>query len=251
MVRVTPYGGTTCRRTLRPVARRGEDTKQRLLDAAERLFAERGVDGVSLREVNAAAGERNNAALYYHFHDRDGLVRAIVERHYPRFLDRQRALFDAAQRDDRLSDFRTLVEILVRPSADDLKAGASERAWLRISGELLTRPQTAAEEITASADPAAYEAGRRIVEHLMQDCELPGDFAVQRVRTVFDSVAFMIASRARFEDASDRRRGAPPIDLFVEDLVDITCAALEAPIGERAASILDEPGSGSSKGLRK
>src|SRR5215470_8750592 len=80
MVRVPPYGGTTCRRTLRRVARRGEDTKQRLLDAAERLFAERGVDGVSLREVNAAAGERNNAALYYHFHDRDGLVRAIVER---------------------------------------------------------------------------------------------------------------------------------------------------------------------------
>jgi AcrR family transcriptional regulator len=233
------------------VARRGEDTKKRLLDAAERLFAERGVDGVSLREVNAAAGERNNAALYYHFRDRDGLVRAIVERHYPRFLERQRALFDAAQRDDRLCDFRTLVGILVRPSAEDLKAGVSERAWLRISGELLTRPQTAAEQISASADPAAYEAGRRIVEHLMHDRQLPGDFAVQRVRTVFDSVAFMIASRARFEDASDRKRGVPPMDLFIEDLVDITCAALEAPMSDEAAKVARKPASGSSKSLRQ
>jgi AcrR family transcriptional regulator len=215
------------------------------------LFAERGIDGVSLREINAAAGERNNAALYYHFRDRDGLVGAIVERHYPRFLEKQRALFDAAKRDDRLSDLRVLVEILVRPSAEDLKAGVSERAWLRISGELLTRPQTAAEEISAGADPAAYEAGRRIVEHLMLDRQLPGEFAVQRVRTVFDSVAFMIASRARFEDASDRKRVAPPIDLFIEDLIDITCAALEAPMSDRATRVAGKAPPGSSKGLRK
>jgi len=232
------------------VVRRGEETKKRLLDAAERLFAKRGIDGVSLREVNAAASERNNAALYYHFRDRDGLVRAIVERHYPRFLDRQRALFEAAKRDDRLSDFRTLVEILVRPSAEDLKAGVSERAWIRISGELLTRPQTAAEEITAGTDAAAYEAGARIVQHLTQDCQLPADFAVQRVRTVFDSVAFTIASRARFEDASDRRRAAPPIDLFIEDLLDTTCAALEAPMSDQVARLVQQPPSRSSKGLR-
>jgi AcrR family transcriptional regulator len=233
------------------VARRGEDTKKRLLDAAERLFAARGIDSVSLRQVNAAAGERNNAALYYHFHDRDGLVRAIVERHYPRQVSRQRARFDAAARDDRLSDFRTLVEILVRPAADDLKAGVSERAWLRISGELLTRPQTAAEDITASVDSAAYEAGTRVVHHLVEDSRLPRDFVVQRVRTVFDGVAFMIASRARFEDASERRRDAPPIELFIEDLVDITCAALEAPMSDQAANFVEHPASGSSKSLRK
>jgi len=233
------------------VTRRGEDTKNRLLDAAERLFAERGIDGVSLREINAAAGERNNAALYYHFRDRGGLVRAIIQRNRPRFLSRQRALFDAAERDGRLSDLRTLVGILVRPSAEDLKVGVSERAWLRISAELVTRPQTAAEEITAAADPTAYEAGRRIVEHLMRDCRLPGEFAVQRVRTVFASVAFMIASRAQFEDATNRRRAAPAIDLFIEDLVDITCAALEAPMSAESARLLERPASSSRKGLRK
>ncbi|MEV1201628.1 helix-turn-helix domain-containing protein, partial [Microbispora rosea] len=41
-----------------------ETTVRRLVDAAERLFAERGIDAVSLREINAAAGQRNSTALH-------------------------------------------------------------------------------------------------------------------------------------------------------------------------------------------
>jgi AcrR family transcriptional regulator len=228
------------------VTTRGEETKKRLLDAAERLFAERGIDGVSLREVNTVAGERNNAALYYHFHDRDGLVRAVVERHHPRMTRRQQELIDAAERDGRLTDFRSMVEILVRPAAEDLKAGPSERAWLRISCELLTRPQTPSEQISTGVSAAAYAAGVRIVEHLTQDSRLPRDFAVQRVQTVTDGVAFMIASRARYEDAPRRRRTAPPVDLFVEDLLTITCAALEAPMSPQVADLTGQRASSRS-----
>ncbi|MDO3014677.1 helix-turn-helix domain containing protein [Mycobacteroides abscessus subsp. abscessus] len=50
-----------------------------ILMAAERMFAERGA-GVALRDIAAAAGQRNNSAVHYHFGDRDGLVRAIVNR---------------------------------------------------------------------------------------------------------------------------------------------------------------------------
>ena len=42
-------------------------TAERLLLAAERLFAARGVDGVSLRQVNVEAGQRNLSAAHYHF----------------------------------------------------------------------------------------------------------------------------------------------------------------------------------------
>lgn len=58
----------------------GKSGRDQLLDAAERLFAEHGINGVSLRQVGAAAGARNNSAAQYHFGDRDGLVRAIFER---------------------------------------------------------------------------------------------------------------------------------------------------------------------------
>ena len=55
-------------------------TAERILDEAERLFAQRGVAGVSLREIALAASQRNNGAVQYHFGDKDGLVRAVFAR---------------------------------------------------------------------------------------------------------------------------------------------------------------------------
>ncbi len=55
-------------------------TPTQLLDAAERLFAERGIDSVSIREIVRASGQANLSAAHYHFGSRDALVAALVER---------------------------------------------------------------------------------------------------------------------------------------------------------------------------
>jgi len=55
------------------------DTKTRILDTAERLFAEHGVAGTSLRSVTTAANV-NLAAVHYHFGSREALVHAVFER---------------------------------------------------------------------------------------------------------------------------------------------------------------------------
>jgi AcrR family transcriptional regulator len=55
------------------------ETKQRILDAAERLFAEKGFDATSLRSVTAAAGA-NLAAVNYHFGSKAALLPAVVAR---------------------------------------------------------------------------------------------------------------------------------------------------------------------------
>ena len=59
---------------------RGDVARGALLDAAERLFAERGIEAVSLRDVCTAAGQRNHSAAQYHFGDRRGVVAAVFER---------------------------------------------------------------------------------------------------------------------------------------------------------------------------
>ncbi|MEU4654894.1 TetR family transcriptional regulator [Streptomyces sp. NPDC023723] len=58
---------------------RGEETRQRILVAAERLFAEHGISAVPLRDIGVAAGQRNHAAVQYHFGDREEVVKAIME----------------------------------------------------------------------------------------------------------------------------------------------------------------------------
>ena len=43
------------------------DTRDQIIRAAEELFAARGIDSVSLREINRAAGQSNTGAVQYHF----------------------------------------------------------------------------------------------------------------------------------------------------------------------------------------
>lgn len=85
------------------------------MDTAERLFAERGVDAVSLRTINAEAGY-SVAALHYHFGTRDGLIRALLARAQPPMFDR-RAQMVAELRTLTDPPLERIVEALVLPLA--------------------------------------------------------------------------------------------------------------------------------------
>src|SRR6202048_481611 len=55
-----------------------EDTKSQIKAAAQLLFARHGVDAVTIQQIVAAAGQRNNAALHYHFGTKEELIRQLV-----------------------------------------------------------------------------------------------------------------------------------------------------------------------------
>ena len=74
------------------MSRSPEATRARLITAAEQLFAARGIDAVSLREINRAAGARNAIAVQYHFDDRAGVLRAILGKHRPDVEARRHAM---------------------------------------------------------------------------------------------------------------------------------------------------------------
>lgn len=58
---------------------RGQVTRLRMILAAEELFARDGISGVPLRDIGKAAGQRNHAAVQYHFGDREEVIKAIME----------------------------------------------------------------------------------------------------------------------------------------------------------------------------
>src|SRR5437870_10324250 len=95
------------------------DTKERLISAAEELFAAQGIETVSLREIVRASGARNTTALQYHFGDRAGLVRAVLEKHHLDVDTRRHAMLDAYESDGE-PDLRALAAALVHPLAAKL-----------------------------------------------------------------------------------------------------------------------------------
>ena len=65
---------------------------QELIRAAERLFGERGVEGVTIRELLEAAGQANKSAVHHYFGSKEELWIATLEYLFERYLETGRGL---------------------------------------------------------------------------------------------------------------------------------------------------------------
>jgi AcrR family transcriptional regulator len=101
--------------------RRVEHTRNLLLDAAEELFARRGLGGAALEDIADAAGY-TRGAIYAHFGSKEELFLAVIERQRQRFLD---GFADVISSFERLSDLN-LDELSLRWR--DLMSGDAEQA---------------------------------------------------------------------------------------------------------------------------
>ena len=98
----------------------GRDTREHLLLTAERLFAQRGIDAVSVREILTEAGQRNKNAAQYYFGGREGLITALVTARSDALNQRREVLLDALESSERRNDLRALCSVLVTPLAETL-----------------------------------------------------------------------------------------------------------------------------------
>ena len=106
--------------------------REKLLDCAERLFAEHGLAGVSLRAINADAG-LSPAALHYHFGTQNVLVEALLERQMPALMERRRRLLDALDDRSEPTTTREILSALIRPQVELLaEGGESALRYLRL-----------------------------------------------------------------------------------------------------------------------
>lgn len=220
---------TTGRPGPQATSRRGLRTRARILDAAEHLWGDRGVEAVSLREIRIAAGQRNSSALQFHFTDRDGLLLALAQRHLPRLAAIREELHATLLASGRVDDIAGLVEVLVRPTAEYLRRGPSERAWVKISAERFARPETRLSDVADHAEPVAIDVGTRLLDRLARG--LDRDLALERLLSVLVATQHLCADRARLEDtppaAVDRR--PLPFDRWLANLLDMALGALTSP----------------------
>ena len=116
------------------------DTRDRLLSSAEELFAEKGIDGTSVREVNALAGQRNTSAIRYHFDGMSGLLEALIALRMGA-LDDARAealqglLEGSARPEVRIEE---CVAVLVLPLAERVHADPGWARWVRVLAQLIS-----------------------------------------------------------------------------------------------------------------
>lgn len=214
-----------------PVPPDASDTRQKLLDAAARAFAEDGVFNASLIEITRQAGQRNRGALHYHFGSRDGVLCAVIDCHAAFLAQREGELLAIAARapDD---DVAVVIEAIVRPAAELAESGWRGRCCLLIIAEL------------AGEDPAQYSdelqavlarTGGNEVYALLATrmAAVSQDVRIERFALITTFILRAVADRARLLGRRGRK-GRPQLEYeaFVQNLVAMAAAAMSAP-GER------------------
>jgi AcrR family transcriptional regulator len=129
---------------------RGEATRTALIEAAESLFAQAGVEGVSTRQIGAAIGSSNTNVVAYHFGSKDALIREVYRHRLPAIDRRRGALLAEAERAGRSGGVRELVRLFYLPlfeQTDDNGRHSYARflSGLERSGMIATRMEVNAE----------------------------------------------------------------------------------------------------------
>ncbi len=198
--RVTPIEPARAAAARRRPGPSPDATRLAVLAAAERLFAERGIHGVSLREIAEAAGQRNNAAVHYHFGGRDELVQALFERRAVH-LDRRRAgILADLDAEGRGDDVEGLVRALVIPLTESMDSPQGG-SWVRLVAELHADPRfspfaTQADDAQPyRADPAITEASVEVVVRIQEALDLDHDQTIARFFLLTTMIVHAVADR--------------------------------------------------------
>jgi AcrR family transcriptional regulator len=203
-------------------------TKEQIVRAAERLFAEHGIDGVSMRHIGAASGNRNNSAVQYHFGSKDQLIDAIFEYRLPP-LHKRRMLLIAELGPN---DLRLWVECQLRAVLEQSELDGS---------------------FYMSFVAMLYQHGRRDVFE-----RLPAEFRVAtaafhdrlrsflisigeplRTHRIAQAMALIVQAAAHRERARAGAHLVLPFAVELGDLLDGVVGFLEAPTSPAALAALE------------
>lgn len=108
--------------------RSGQITRKKILDAAETVFAEKGIHGASLREIMIAAGV-NIAAVNYYFGNKTDLLRAVVHQRLGQINDARLEMLAAAKRTGRPISVDAWLDALMVPLMQ--AEGSNDPGWRR------------------------------------------------------------------------------------------------------------------------
>lgn len=123
-----------------------KDARDRLLDAAEKLFSERGFAGTSVRDLTTAAG-CNIAAVNYHFGGKDKLYIEMFRRHMEGVFADHRANIEKVMTSDNPT-LEKLLGTLIRAALEDLTEADGKIPMLKLTVQESLNPQLE-EEIVA------------------------------------------------------------------------------------------------------
>lgn len=171
---------------------------------ALRLFAERGIDGVTLRQIAEALGSRNHSALTYHFGSKEALIRELIVDGAMQIDSRRNAALDRANATGGPHSVLEVMEILVETSIDP-----DPPAWGECYNRFVVGLQVSNRALFMDALAGRWNSGYQrcldAVRKLKPD--VPADIANQRLVFMGGAISGILAGRET--ELADKSRDHP------------------------------------------
>ena len=203
------------------------ETRNEILDAAEKAFARHGYAATSLREIALRAGV-NAALVQYYFGSKEGLFSAIfVRRGQELAKARMTKLDELEARQNRSPSVEEIVRAYLTPAFDLMRRGAGGIAFMRLQARLQSDPG----DLSLNLRTSVYEdCVQRYVAAFHR--ALPGqppDLMYWRITFMIGAYLHTISDANRLEIMSGGRCSSKDRDTAREQLVQFFVAGLSAP----------------------
>lgn len=208
-------------------------TKTAIMDAAERLMAEHGVNGISIRAILSEAGA-NPAALHYHFGSRDKLIEAILARRGRAMNLRRRELLDEIEGRPAPPGVRDIADALVDPFLEMLRRdGDAARRFIRFLARLQFDRSTIHREIEDRYFPDIRKRIARMLRNACSHLERPE--LERRVTMLLDTMFYSLGNAELMADEWEGGADADALTEYADSLKSFLAGGLAAPLREPAA----------------
>jgi AcrR family transcriptional regulator len=168
-------------------------TRDLLKLAARRLFAHRGLDGVSVRDIVLAAGQRNSGSLHYYFGTKENLARELVSDGAKLIDQRRNGQLDDIERAGGPRRLREVIEVLVWPSTGLAGEHGEEDTYIRFITLLQMSHRQLFLDALEGRWASGYERCLAHIRRLLKDI----DPAIVTQRLVFMSLFMRAAMSSR------------------------------------------------------
>jgi AcrR family transcriptional regulator len=206
------------------------DTKQRILDAAEHLFARDGYHATSLRGITTTA-DANLAAVNYHFGSKEALLEAVIVRRLDPLNEIRRgqleALLQKAELARELPSCREVLRAFVEPTLRLRQQGSEAEDFIALIGRTLAEPRGIAMSIFLRHMQPLLQ---RIFQALALSLPaLTEQDLFWRMHFTMGCLSHIMRCHERYSMVPENVNIDLPVDELIEHFLDFTTAGMEVP----------------------
>jgi AcrR family transcriptional regulator len=214
---------------------RKNSTREKIKDVAQQLIAEHGVDGISIRDIIIAAGQRNMASLYYYFRSKEELIKELV---YDANQVMEGTRTDYLAKIEEIGEpltVRQIVHVILSGGAKlDPSQGGRNATIMRFFGAVTQTHRSLFEEaIGGQISPTSLKCMELLRQKL---AHIPPAIVNQRLMFLWFSATSVLIAREEGLAAGGQQRAYWSQPGTYLNILDFMCGALQAPVTQAELS---------------